>query len=90
MKLPVASNYKAKCIVIANQSPVVDWVGEQELTLSTNHFIIHIDGVLINSVQLEDDGIITCRARVTHTGELAEHNINNNFNILTLHMCHLK
>lgn len=71
----LGSDYKVKCIVNANPSPVVDWLRDRDLITSTGRFVIDTDGLLIKNVQLSDDGTYTCRARVMHTGELAERNI---------------
>lgn len=75
----LGSKYKVKCKVQANPSPIVDWLrnGQQ---ISSNgskddHLLIDTDGLVIQNVTEEDDGIYICRAIVLDTGELNERNI---------------
>lgn len=40
-----------------------------------DHFVIHKDGVVIRSVTIDDEGVYTCRVRVTSMGTVEERHI---------------
>lgn len=72
----LGSRYKVKCKVQANPAPIVDWLRNgQQITPDNKHYGVDGDGLLINGVTEEDDGIYICRAIVLDTGELSERNI---------------
>lgn len=72
----LGSKYKVKCKVQANPAPIVDWLRNgQQITLDNKHYGVEGDGLLINGVTEQDDGIYICRAIVLDTGELSERNI---------------
>lgn len=75
-QFPIKGNdYLVKCEVTASPSPAVNWLRNGEAITTGGRHVIDLRGLQIRNVQLEDDGIYTCRAVVIETGELAERNI---------------
>ncbi|XP_012278809.1 fasciclin-2 isoform X2 [Orussus abietinus] len=68
----LGEDYSIKCKVRAQPSPSVDWLFNGELIKTNEHYIIDTHALKIKNVQESDDGVYTCRASVTTTGELQE------------------
>lgn len=73
---PIAgTSYKVRCKVKANPAPLVDWY-KQDARIQDGHgFVKDIDGLLIQNVTAEDDGIYKCRAIVLDTGNIQDRDI---------------
>jgi len=54
----------------------------REIILSGDRYVIESDGLLIKSINQEDAGTYTCRARVSETGNLEERDIRLEVNLL--------
>lgn len=73
---PIAgTSYKVRCKVKANPAPLVDWYREDLRIVDGNGFVKDIDGLLIQNVTAEDDGIYKCRAIVLDTGNIKDRDI---------------
>lgn len=73
---PIAgTSYKVRCKVKANPAPLVDWYKEDSRIQDGNRFIKDIDGLMIQNVTAEDDGIYKCRAIVLDTGNILDRDI---------------
>lgn len=73
---PIAgTSYKVRCKVKADPAPVVEWYKETKRIEDSRGFIKDIDGLLIQNVTAEDDGIYKCRALVTYTGNIQDRDI---------------
>lgn len=68
----INSNYKIRCKVYANPSPIVDWLRNGDIIETKNRYVLDADGLLVQNITEEDDGIYVCRAIVVATGEMAE------------------
>ncbi|XP_024937315.1 fasciclin-2 isoform X3 [Cephus cinctus] len=66
----LGEDYSVKCKVRARPSPSVDWLFNDEVIRTNDHYIIETHALKIKNVQESDDGIYTCRASVATTGEL--------------------
>ncbi|XP_015370369.1 PREDICTED: fasciclin-2-like [Diuraphis noxia] len=73
---PIAgTSYKVRCKVKANPAPLVDWYKEDTRIQDGNGFVKDIDGLLIQNVTAEDDGLYKCRAIVLDTGNILDRDI---------------
>lgn len=73
---PTAGNsFKVRCRVKANPAPLVDWYKEDVRIQDGGRFIKDTDGLLIQNVTAEDDGIYKCRAIVLDTGNIQDRDI---------------
>ncbi|CAI6366710.1 unnamed protein product [Macrosiphum euphorbiae] len=73
---PIAgTSYKVRCKVKANPAPLVDWYKEDTRIQDGNGFVKDIDGLLIQNVTAEDDGLYKCRAIVLDTGNIQDRDI---------------
>lgn len=59
----------------ANPAPLVDWYREDVRIQDGGRFIKDTDGLLIQNVTAEDDGIYKCRAIVLDTGNIQDRDI---------------
>lgn len=73
---PIAgSSYKVRCKVKADPAPLIDWYKQDQRIQDGNGFVKDIDGLLIQNVTAEDDGIYKCRAIVLDTGSILDRDI---------------
>lgn len=73
---PIAgTSYKVRCKVKANPAPMVDWYKQDTRIVDGNRYVKDIDGLLIQNVTAEDDGIYKCRAIVIDTGNIQDRDI---------------
>lgn len=73
---PIAgTSYKVRCKVKANPAPLVDWYKESNKIEDSHRFVKDIDGLLIQNVTAEDDGVYKCRALVLAMGNIQDRNI---------------
>jgi neurocan core protein len=73
---PIAgSSYKVRCKVKADPAPLIDWYKQDARIQDGNGFVKDIDGLLIQNVTAEDDGIYKCRAIVLDTGSILDRDI---------------
>lgn len=73
---PIAgTSYKVRCKVKANPAPLVDWYKQDVRIQDGNGYVKDIDGLLIQNVTAEDDGIYKCRAIVLDTGNIQDRDI---------------
>ncbi|XP_050547079.1 fasciclin-2-like isoform X1 [Daktulosphaira vitifoliae] len=73
---PIAgASYKIQCKVKANPAPLVDWYREDTRIQDSSRFVKETDGLVIQNVTAEDDGIYKCRAIVLDTGNIQDKNI---------------
>lgn len=59
----------------ANPAPLVDWYKEDVRIQDGGRFVKDTDGLLIQNVTAEDDGIYKCRAIVLDTGNIQDRDI---------------
>ncbi|RZF35790.1 hypothetical protein LSTR_LSTR009206 [Laodelphax striatellus] len=71
----VNKDFKIKCRVTANPSPVVNWMKNDEPLTTNEHYVIEADGMVIRQVTEADDGYYKCRASVVDTGEIESRSI---------------
>jgi len=82
---PIAgTSYKVRCKVKANPAPLVDWYKEDTRIQDGNGFVKDIDGLLIQNVTAEDDGLYKCRAIVLDTGNILDRDIRVEVSFVTL------
>ncbi|CAL8091779.1 unnamed protein product [Orchesella dallaii] len=68
-------DYKVKCRVQADPEPQVDWKKDHRVLNNSDHFVMDKDGVVIRGVTEADEGVYTCRVRVTSMGTVEERHI---------------
>jgi len=66
----VGSDALIRCTVTSNPSPSVDWLRDGTYLRTDERHIIQQDGVLITNIQESDEGVYTCRARVSELGSI--------------------
>ncbi|XP_011499152.1 PREDICTED: fasciclin-2 [Ceratosolen solmsi marchali] len=71
----LGEDFAIKCKVRARPSPTVDWLYNGEVIRTNDHYVIETHALKIKNVKESDDGVYTCRASVTETGELQERTI---------------
>lgn len=72
---PIAgTSYKVRCVVKAIPAPLLEWYKEDN-RIEGNGFVKEADGLLIQNVTAEDDGIYKCRAIVLDTGNIQDRDI---------------
>ncbi|XP_050443303.1 fasciclin-2 isoform X2 [Adelges cooleyi] len=73
---PIAgTSYKVRCKVKANPAPLVEWYRADTKIQDGNRFVKEYDGLVIQNVTAEDDGIYKCRAIVLDTGNIKDRDI---------------
>ncbi|XP_058792813.1 fasciclin-2 isoform X2 [Phymastichus coffea] len=78
----LGKEFKIKCEVRARPAPTVDWIFRDENIKTNDHYVIETHALKIKSVKLDDEGVYTCRASVTDTGELEERAIRVEVHVL--------
>jgi hypothetical protein len=68
----LGEDFAIKCKVRARPSPIVDWLYNGEVIRTNDHYVIETHALKIKNVKESDDGVYSCRAAVTETGELKE------------------
>ncbi|KAF6212589.1 hypothetical protein GE061_013115 [Apolygus lucorum] len=71
----LGKDYKVRCKVTGKPAPRVEWRVNGVTLSGNNRLIAETDGLLIQNVEVTDDGTYTCRAFVFDTGELSERHI---------------
>ncbi|BET00679.1 Fibronectin type III domain [Nesidiocoris tenuis] len=71
----LGKDYKVRCKVTGKPAPRVEWRVNGQALQPRGRFIAETDGLLIQNVEVADDGTYTCRAFVFDTGELSERHI---------------
>jgi len=66
----VGTDALIRCKVTSNPSPSVDWLRDGSYLKSDGRHIIQQDGVRITDIQESDEGVYTCRARVSELGSI--------------------
>lgn len=73
---PIAgTSYKVRCKVKAIPAPLIEWYKEKKKIQDSNRIVKENDGLMIQNVTAEDDGIYNCRAIVVDTGNIQDRDI---------------